>query len=138
MKQYTISSILEHLFDLHYNYICSIKTMIQGPNSDNPPYGSTHTNNIKIQIHGLSGQDRVNRSALYNENVSHEAFMIYTEDVTIGSEIVLTHRILEKGTQELIKDQDQKTFKVTGITQIYGIPEPDGQILLDLSETSAI
>lgn len=134
IRQYNIETILEHLFELHYNYLCSVETVIEAPNTNNPPYGSTQTNMIPIQIHSLMGQDRTNRSLFYDENVSHEAFTNHTDDITIGSEIILTHRYLESGETEVLRDDEQKTYKIIGIVPIYGIPKPEGQLQLDLSE----
>lgn len=134
MRQYTISSILQKLFELHYTHLCKIELMVEDMNSNNPPYGSTTTNNIPIQLHSLQGQDRVSRSELYDMIVSHEAFLSYTDDIKIGSRIILTHVYLESGATEAIKHQEEKVYQVVGIIPIYGIPGPVDQMQLDLIE----
>lgn len=134
IRQYNIETILEHLFSLQYNYLCKVEVVLEAPNTNNPPYASTNTNNIPIQIHALMGQDRVNRAILYDENVSHEAFLELTEDIVIGGQIVLTHKYLESGETEILEDSAQKTYKIIGITEITGLPQPMEQMQLDLVE----
>ena len=128
--------MIELLFKLEWTHLCKIQLMIEDATANNPPWGSTITHNIPIQLHALNGQDRLNRSAIYDINVSHEAFLTRTDDVKIGSHITLTHIYLENGdTTEITHNND--VYQVVGIIPIYGVPQPQGQLMLDLSQVNA-
>lgn len=134
MRQYTLGTLIDEIFDIEYNYICRLELMIQDAEASNPPYGSTLANGIPIQLHDLSGTERVSRANLYEKNVTQECFLKTHPDVNVGCKLILTHRILENGTNFSLPEKDREEFLICGIIKIFGLPAPVDQIQLDLSQ----
>ena len=130
MRQHTIGSLLEELLKLEYNYLCKIQLMIENPTANNPKFGSTVANGILIQVHNLTSEETLNRSANYDMQVSHEAFLEVHKDIKEGTKLILTHRILENGNSQRLTEEVE--FQVLGVIEMFGMPEPFNQIQLDL------
>ncbi|MFA5636878.1 MAG: hypothetical protein WC977_13355, partial [Anaerovoracaceae bacterium] len=66
----------------------------------------------------------------------HEAFCADNSDLTIGCRVIVTHNRQENATWSWVPSTEQTTYTVRGKQRVPGMPEPHGQVRLDLNQVT--
>jgi len=92
--------------------------------------------NIPALVVQLDARQRQSRSEAYQNPVTHEAFCADNSDLTIGCRVIVTHNRQENATWSWVPSTEQTTYTVRGKQRVPGMPEPHGQVRLDLNQVT--
>jgi len=92
--------------------------------------------NIPALVVQLDARQRQSRSEAYQNPVTHEAFCDDNSDLTIGCRVIVTHNRQENATWSWVPSTEQTTYTVRGKQRVPGMPEPHGQVRLDLNQVT--
>jgi hypothetical protein len=84
----------------------------------------------------LNADQRQRRSEGYSSPVTHEAFCDDQDDLMIGCRVVETHVRQEGAVWSWLPSTEQVTYLVRGKQSVPGMPEPHGQVRLDLNQVT--
>jgi hypothetical protein len=136
MNRATVGTVLESLLTNH-SASSLLEIEHQGTGDTNAPAFETAVTGHEALLLHLNARQRQSRAEAYSHPVTHEAYCEDTADLEIGCRVRETHRKAEGGTWEAVPREQQVRCTVLGKERIPGLPEPHGQVRLDLNQVSA-
>lgn len=135
MNQQTLGAALETLFERSFVQKVTAQALATG-DVDNPAWSALATE-VQVQVQQVSAQETVARADDYELRLTHQAFANANSAFVIGGRIVETHRLDETGAWNAVTSGAQ-TWLILGIAKVRGVPEPWGQVRLDLHLMTAV
>lgn len=134
MNRASVASTLTDLYSRSAASLLEIEH--QGTAEGNAPAFSTVATDHPALLLQLNARQRQSRAEAYSSPVTHQAFCEDLADLEIGCRVRETYRKAENGTWVLIPRDQQVRCTVLGKERVPGLPEPHGQVRLDLNQVS--
>ena len=136
MRKQTLGAILEELFTGDFTSRLRVER-IATTDTDEPAWSITERG-FDALILQAGVRDRVARSNDYNHPLTHNGFCDVTDGINVGCRLIETHRKDEFDKWHPVASADAQMFFVMGIERIPGMPEPYGQLRLDLWQMTEV
>ena len=134
MNRASVGSTLTNLYQRSATSLLEIRHQATG-DSNRPEFNPVATGHPALLLQ-LGARQRQSRAEAYSNTVTHEVYCEDHDDLEIGCRIRETHRKAENGEWMLLPGIEQTTWTVLGKQRLVGMPEPHGQVRLDLNQVS--
>jgi len=133
MKQPRLGGLLAELYQGGFTHRVDVQTLETG--DVNNPDWLTVRRGMEVAVQMVNAGERLTRSEQYEMRTTHQAFCDDAPEVLIGTRWVEVARRFERGWVE-VEPQVAHTWIVQGKDEIPGVPEPTGQVRVDLHQMS--
>ena len=134
MNRASVGSTLTRLYTRSATSLLRVDVQRTG-DADFPAWDPV-VSDIPALVVQLDARQRQTRSEAYQNPVTHEAFCDDNDDIVIGCRVIVTHHKLENSTWAWLPSTEQVTYLVRGKQSVPGMPEPHGQVRLDLNQVT--
>ena len=134
MNRASVGSTLTNLYKRSATSLLRVDVQRTG-DADFPAWDPV-ASNIPALVVQLDARQRQTRSENYQNPVTHEAFCDDHDDLVIGCHVIVTHNKLENAVWSWLPSTEQITYFVRGKQRVPGMPEPHGQVRLDLNQVT--
>lgn len=134
MNRASVGSTLTSLYKRSATSLLRVDVQRTG-DADFPAWDPVVTGLTALVVQ-LDARQRQTRSEAYQNPVTHEAFCDDHADLVIGCRVIETHHKLENALWSWLPSTEQTTYLVRGKQKVPGMPEPHGQVRLDLNQVT--